>query len=67
MNANGSGAIRLTNNHAADITPAWSANGSKIVFSTDRDGNFEIDSVAPDGTGATRLTNNRAIDTLPDA
>ena len=39
---------------------------SKIAFSSDRDGNYEIYVMNPDGTNATRLTNNTAIDDFPD-
>jgi TolB protein len=38
---------------------------SRIAFSSDRDGNYEIYVMNPDGTGATRLTNNTAIDDFP--
>jgi Tol biopolymer transport system component len=37
----------------------------RIVFSSYRDGNFEIYSMNPDGTNQTRLTNNPAVDTDP--
>ena len=37
----------------------------KVVFSSNRDGNFEIYSMNSDGTGATRLTNNPAVDLFP--
>jgi len=30
--------IRITNNPADDIEPAWSPDGSKIAFSSNRDG-----------------------------
>ena len=39
---------------------------SKIAFSSNRDGNYEIYVMNPNGTNATRLTNNAAIDDLPD-
>src|SRR5204862_420904 len=37
----------------------------KIVFSSNRDGNFEIYAMNTDGTGATRLTNHAAADISP--
>jgi Tol biopolymer transport system component len=40
------------------------ANG-KIVFDTNRDGNYEIYTMNAGGGGQTRLTNNTAVDTLP--
>jgi TolB protein len=65
MNANGSGVTRITNSLATDAEPAWGSNG-KIVFSSSRDGNFEIYSMNPDGSAVTRLTNNPATDISPD-
>ena len=58
MNADGTGQTRLTNNAAFDIEPAWSPDGTKIAFASDRDGNVEIYVMNADGTGQTRLTNN---------
>src|SRR3990172_8300809 len=58
MNADGSGATRLTNNAAWDDGPAWSPDGSKIAFETKRDGNSQIYAMNADGSGPTRLTNN---------
>ena len=33
---------RLTNNSSYEFLTSWSPDGSKIVFVSDRDGNFEI-------------------------
>lgn len=49
----------------SDANPAWSPDGSKIAFSSNRDGNFEIYVMGADGTGVTRLTNRAATDILP--
>jgi Tol biopolymer transport system component len=56
MNADGSGATRLTNNPAYDAFPAWSPYGTQIAFVSNRDGNWEIYAMNADGTGVTRLT-----------
>lgn len=47
------------------MQPAWSPDGTKIVFRTDRDGNDEIYIMNADGSGQTRLTNDTASDFRP--
>ena len=39
MNADGSGQTNCTNNPAYDFNPAWSPDGTKIVWHSRRDGN----------------------------
>ncbi len=48
-----------------DGSPAWSPDGKKVAFVSERDGNDEVYIVNADGTGATRLTNHRSFDGLP--
>ena len=52
----------MTTNSTDDYEPAWSRDGSKIVFVSERDGNEEIYVMNPNGTAQTRLTNNPAVD-----
>jgi WD40-like Beta Propeller Repeat len=67
VNPGGGGLVRLTSNSASDSDPAWSPDGSQIVFVSNRDaGNFEIYKMNADGTGQTRLTNNPAFDADPN-
>jgi Tol biopolymer transport system component len=66
MNADGSGALQLTNSHAQDQNPTWSPDGSKIAFVSDRDGNQQIYAMNADGSGQIRLTDNPARDDQPD-
>jgi TolB protein len=61
MNANGSFQVRLTNANS-DSRPRWSPDGSKIAFSSNRDGNDEIYVMNADGSGQVNLTNNPATD-----
>lgn len=61
----GTGQTNITNNAATDSEPNWSPDGS-IIFSTNRDGNFEIYRLnSEDDPSLTRLTNNTASDRLP--
>ena len=48
-----------------DRDAAWSANGRKIAFMSERDGNAEIYVMNADGSGQTRLTNNPGFDADP--
>ncbi len=45
--------------------PAWSPDGSRIAFTSTRDGNPEIYVANRDGSNVKRLTNNPAIDISP--
>jgi TolB protein len=45
--------------------PIYSPDGTKIAFTSDRDGNPEIYVVNSDGSGLRRITNNPAIDVTP--
>lgn len=65
INSNGVGQTRLTSNAALDDDPAWSPDGSRIVFSSDRDGNREIYVMNANGSGQVRLTNSAGADYQP--
>jgi len=56
----------LTNSPARDQDPSYSPDGTKIAFTTDRNGNEEIYSMNRDGSGPRNLTNNAASDEDPD-
>ena len=63
MNANGSGQRWLTLSAAGP--PAWSPDGRKIAFVSDRDGNGEIYVMNADGSAQRKLTRNAAPDGGP--
>ena len=65
MNADGSGITQLTNHPELDNSPAWSPDGRRIAFHSNRDGYFEIYVMNADGSGLTRLTNNDRHDSFP--
>jgi Tol biopolymer transport system component len=56
----------LTNNPADDARPAWSRDGSRIAFMSNRDGNYEIYVMNADGADPLRLTCDSADDWAPD-
>jgi LysM repeat protein len=62
VGAGGGNYVRLTT-HNSDTAPAGS--GSRVVFMSSRDGNWEVYTVNMDGSGLKRLTNNAARDGLP--
>lgn len=49
---------QLTHNGSDDSSPSWSADGTRIVFMSRRDGNAEIYKMDADGDNEVRLTNN---------
>ena len=64
----GSGLVQLTDDPASDFDPAVSPDGSRIAFSSSRDGNFEIYVMFSDGAVEIRNTLTAAgiQDTDPD-
>src|SRR6266699_2417301 len=69
MNADGQSVARLTSTSppASYGQPAWSPDGTRIAFKSERDGigNAEIYVMSADGSGVSRLTNNPAFDGKP--
>jgi Tol biopolymer transport system component len=60
--SDGSGETNITHNAKANDSPDWSPDGTRVAFSTNRDGNWELYVMNADGSGATRLTRNRSAD-----
>jgi Tol biopolymer transport system component len=64
MDANGANVTNLTHNAASEYSPAWSSDGTKIAFTSTRDGgNPEIYVMNADGSNQVRLTNSSGTDT----
>jgi TolB protein len=62
MNGDGSELINLTNDPSDDDLPAWSPDGTRIVFCTTRDGNYEIYVMNAEGSDKTNLSDNPSDD-----
>ncbi len=67
INVDGSGEKRLTDSPGLDAFPAWSPDGERIVFATDRDGNGELYVMNADGSGRKRLAEGNWPSWSPDA
>ena len=65
MNADGTNQTRLTNNTVNDYNRSWSPDGTKLPFTSVRDGQYEVYVMNADGTSQTRVTNNPARDAAP--
>lgn len=65
MKADGTGAMRLTEDPSDNIDPAWSPDGRRIAFSSVRNGDYEIYRMNGDGSGVTRLTTLKGSDAGP--
>ena len=58
----GSNLRRLTNSEGYDAEGTFSNDGTKIVFTSQRDGDLEIYTMNADGTGPKRLTSAKGYD-----
>lgn len=62
VSSEGGRAVQLTTHPARDYKPVWSGDGSKIAFSSDRYGNFDIYVIPALGGVPERLTYHSAND-----
>jgi Tol biopolymer transport system component len=72
INPDGTGLVRLTNTAADDRDPAWSPDGTKIVFASDRStfsrtgrGHLHLWVMNADGTGLKLLTSGSDSESQP--
>ena len=59
------GTTQLTTNSTDDIYPSWSLDGSKILFASNRSGNYDIWAMDSDGLNKVQLTANSADEKYP--
>jgi len=64
-NIDGSGLTKITDNPKYDAEPVVSADGTQIVFGSQRDGDFDIYIMNADGTNIRRLTDKVGYDGGP--
>jgi len=57
--------VNASGDPASDLGPAWSPDGTKFAFHSDRDGIFQIYVMNADGSGVVRLTTLGAPSELP--
>jgi Tol biopolymer transport system component len=65
MNADGTGQQRLTDDSGDDSHPAWSPDGTKIAFVSNREQSIDIFIMDADGGNVTRLTDNGRVNVNP--
>ena len=66
MNKDGTGLTQITNNTEDDYEPSLTADGKWLVFTSRRDGNYEIYFTDSNGAGTQfRITNNTVADHNP--
>jgi TolB protein len=65
MNADGSDVKKLTDGDGIDSWPAWSPDGKRIAFVTNRAGNFDIHIINADGRARKPLVADPSQDTSP--
>lgn len=62
MDANGSNPQRLTNNSKGDGQPSWSPDGTKIAFTTQRDGEPLVYVMNANGSNQVNITQSTTLD-----
>ena len=65
MARDGSDRTPVLTHDSLDVFPAWSPDGSRLAFSSNRSGNYEIYVADTDGSNVQQVTDNSARDFLP--
>ena len=65
MDADGSDQTRITFSPGWDGDPSWSPDGTRIAFSSSRDGDTEIYTMSSAGSGLAKLTDNDFPERFP--
>jgi hypothetical protein len=65
VNRDGTGRILLSAQERTDAIPVWSPDGSRLAFTSIRDGNEEIYVMNADGGDVQRLTDHAGLDRAP--
>ncbi len=65
LDPDGGEPVNLTSHPASDEAPAWSPDGSRIAFESNRDGDSDVYVVNADGTDLRPLTANTVDDHTP--
>ena len=65
MRANGTAVVRLSDGAASDRAPAWSPDGSRIAFISDRLGRASLFVMSADGSGVTHVGTAAGSDLQP--
>ena len=64
-NSDGTGSQNLTNSPAFDGWPAWSPDGRKIAFASNRNRSYEIYIMNPDGSAVQKVAGTEGRATAP--
>jgi TolB protein len=62
VNTDGSGLAKLVEDPSDDLDPAWSPDGERVAFASNRDGDHEVFVVNVDGSGLSRITPGERTD-----
>lgn len=58
--------VRLTNDATFDDLGGWSPDGERIIFYSDRSGNYDLWLIDADGQNEVQLTDDESFDAYPD-